>query len=130
MISINEYKVLNEPAVMPYEIDLSYLKTVSDGCLEFEKNLLESSVTDIDLKIKLLAIALSDQDAAETRLQAHSLKSLCGIIGISSLLEHFKQIELLHISDVFQPAAKEHFSDVLIIWEQVKVELQHIIAAY
>src|SRR4051794_26199150 len=74
-------------------IDLTYLKTFSGGDEAFEKDMLESSVSDIDKKMNELKKAFARNNPVLIKIASHSLKSLSSITGIAVLYTIISDIE-------------------------------------
>ncbi len=74
-------------------IDMSYLREFSGGDVEFEKDILGSSIYEIEEKMALLTMALQKQNMVSVGLFAHSLKSLCSIIGSPKHFEWYNTVE-------------------------------------
>lgn len=74
-------------------LDLNYLHTVSGGDKDFEKDMLQSLLSEMSEKMAALSAALEQRDVKSIRLQSHSLKNLAGIIGVPSLTERFREME-------------------------------------
>lgn len=74
-------------------LNLCYLHTISGGDKAFEKDVLQSLLSEMSVKMAALAAALEQSDVKTIRLQSHSLKNLAGIIGVPSLSERFREVE-------------------------------------
>lgn len=73
--------------------DLSYLKEISSGNKEFEKEMIELLLTQIPEQVAALVKAVSINDYAEIRSFAHKLKALVPIAGVPKMAEFFNQLE-------------------------------------
>ncbi len=111
------------------ELDLSYLHTISGGDKEFEKDMLQSLLSEISEKMAALSMAIHTSDAKNMGLQSHSLKNLAGIIGVPSLTERFKEIESRcddapnsYLLQTFLPCEKQ--------WEYSKGLLAQLLNTY
>jgi HPt (histidine-containing phosphotransfer) domain-containing protein len=78
---------------MTATIDFTYLKTVSGGDEAFELHMIESLISEIDQKMAEMQGCISGHDPDGIRLQAHSLKNICGILGAGLLKEQFFLLE-------------------------------------
>ncbi len=111
-------------------IDLTYLHSVTGGDREFEKILLQGAVDDIQDKIDSLQKAWDAEDAANIRMNAHSLKSLTAIAGLPQIEKWSKVIDQVFADGIFHPHTKEPFTGILTGWTIAKPKLQEVIAGY
>ncbi len=119
--------MINEPT---NTIDLTYLHTVSGGDRLFEKMLLEGVVEDIQLKIDDLQSAWDREDASTIRSNAHSLKSLTAIAGLTQLEHWSKIIDQLFADEIFHAKPKESIDSIINGWGIAKPKLQTLLATY
>lgn len=89
-------------------LDLSYLHTISGGDTAFEKDMMQSLLSEMGEKMTALSTAILQNDVKNVRMNAHSLKNLAGIIGVGTLTEHFKTIEHT-CEDVPNSLTLQHF---------------------
>lgn len=75
------------------EINLKYLQSFSGGDSAFEKDIIESSILEVDEKLQELTEVVYLNDRTRIGLLAHSIKSLCSIIGSDTLYTNFKIME-------------------------------------
>lgn len=73
-------------------IDLTYLKTFSNGDELFEQDMITSTVEEIDEGLQSLFAYAQENDTTRVSRMAHTLKSLVAIIGNNELFELFKLI--------------------------------------
>lgn len=111
-------------------IDLSYLHFVTDGDKEFEKTLLASAVTDIQNQVEGLQKAWQQQNAAEVRNAAHSLKSVTAIAGLMQIQNSCKIIDNLFADGVFHADAAGSCNDIINGWEAARPQLEQVINSY
>ena len=103
-ILIDSIKNVLQPEVEPgkastdpnsLQLDMSYLHTIANGDEAFKKDLLESSVEDIDEKITDLENNLKTNNVAGASDCVHSLKSLLAIVGLTNLYNIFDEYDNL-----------------------------------
>lgn len=114
---------------MVHDIDLTYLKTVSNGDAAFELTMIHSLLSEIDEKISAAQKSLAGADRSGVRLQAHSLKNLFAIIGIEALRQVCLSLES-NCDAIAIAALNEQLSGCARIWENKKKVLASIVADY
>jgi HPt (histidine-containing phosphotransfer) domain-containing protein len=112
------------------KIDLSYLRSVTGGDKEFEKQLLSSAVNDIDTKVDNLKKACQEQDAKNVRSSAHSLKSLTAIAGIPQIEHWSKQVDILFSDGEFNSKRTEPINDIINGWPSARTKLHELLSEY
>lgn len=120
-------KMMNEPNIT---IDLTYLHTVTGGDRLFEKMLLEGAVEDIQLKIDALQMAWDQEDATTIRSNAHSLKSLTAIAGLTQIEQWSKIIDQIFADGIFHSKTNESIIGIINGWGLAKPKLQKMLASY
>lgn len=110
-------------------LDLSYLNSISGGDKEFEKDMMQSLLSEMSEKMTALAVAIQADETKSIRLQSHSLKNLAGIIGVPSLVDRFKEIETVceeapnaYLRQLFLPCEGQ--------WARSKELLQQLLETY
>lgn len=107
-------------------INLNYLKTFSGGDKIFEKDIIDSSMAEMDEKIFGLKQALQTADRHSIMGLAHSLKSLSSIVGSIHLYNYFKVIEATS-ADAPAERLQQLEGDAWAIFGKVKEALQTIL---
>jgi len=74
-------------------IDLSYLKTFSDGDLEFVKEMVELFIEKIPAETEELTRAITAHEWSAAYKAAHDLKSSANFIGLTSLIDSILKME-------------------------------------
>lgn len=74
-------------------IDLSYLKELSDGNKEFEKEMIELFLNQVPGDVSALDVAFKNSDAFHIKSLAHKLKSSMSVVGLSTISPHLSFIE-------------------------------------
>ncbi len=97
-------------------INLSYLHTVSGGDPQFEKMLLSSAISDIEVNLQRLRSAWQQQDAQEVRSAAHTLKSLMVIAGLPQLEPACQSLDSGFSDGAFHAALQGHLNYVVQEW--------------
>lgn len=106
--------------------DLTYLKSFSLGEKEFEKDMLESSLVEMEEKMQELDENIQRVKTRNIMQLAHSLKSLASIVGIGELHTLYKDIELN--SDSFPiETIKHQYLKAKEIWQESQVVLNEFI---
>lgn len=111
-------------------IDLSYLHSVSGGDAGFEKILLSSAVTDIQMNIDKLKNAWQQQDPEEIGNAAHTLKSVMVIAGLPQLENHCKKIDVLFRDKIFHAEESSAVFAIIDGWAEAKPKLEELISFY
>ncbi|MES2396210.1 MAG: PAS domain S-box protein [Bacteroidota bacterium] len=74
-------------------INLNYLKELSDGNKEFEKEMIELFLNQVPLDISALDVAFENSDAFLVKSLSHKLKSSMSVVGLSGLASYLSFIE-------------------------------------
>ncbi|MES2284958.1 MAG: PAS domain S-box protein [Bacteroidota bacterium] len=74
-------------------IDLNYLKELSDGNKEFEKEMIELFLNQVPIDVTALDAAFKSSDAFHVKSLSHKLKSSMSVVGLSILSPHLSFIE-------------------------------------
>ncbi|MDO9184878.1 MAG: PAS domain S-box protein [Bacteroidia bacterium] len=74
-------------------IDLSYLKELSDGNKQFEKEMIELFLNQVPGDVSSLDVAFKNSDALQVKSLSHKLKSSITVVGLSILSPHLSFIE-------------------------------------
>lgn len=74
-------------------IDLTYLKTFSDGDLDFVKEMVELFIEKIPTEAAELRRAVDAKEWAATYKAAHDLKSSANFIGLKDLIDSIIKME-------------------------------------
>ena len=82
---------LNPSQARPVEIE--QIREVADGDIEFERDLIETFLSDSEEQIRGLEIALREQDAEEVRGRAHTIKGSSANAGAKVMQELAYQME-------------------------------------
>jgi hypothetical protein len=106
-------------------IDLSYLRMVSDGSKDFEKEILETSLQYLPTELDLLFKAISTRNYPDIKAKAHKLKSSFNVVGINheSILEQLDINSSLdsNVLDQFAERLRQIFDESLVL---LKKELE------
>lgn len=68
----------------PLQIDLAYLRELSNGDVEFEKKILAQFLLQVPKELKALELALLEGNNKDIKMLSHSLKSSVGYVGLSN----------------------------------------------
>ncbi|MES2139849.1 MAG: PAS domain S-box protein [Bacteroidota bacterium] len=74
-------------------IDLNYLKELSDGNKEFEKEMIELFLNQVPVDVSALDVAFKSSDAFHVKSLSHKLKSSMSVVGLSGLASYLSFIE-------------------------------------
>lgn len=77
----------------PKQIDTTYLKELSSGNLEFEREMIVLFLNQVPEDTAALKTAFEAGNLEEIRVAAHKLKSSLAIVGANSLLAHIAVLE-------------------------------------
>ena len=80
-------------SVLSNSVDLSYLKEISSGNKEFEKEMIELLLAEIPEQIECLTAAVTAANFQEIKIYAHKLKSLVPIVGAPATAPFFSDLE-------------------------------------
>lgn len=119
-------EIFNGKFKATFLINLNYLKTFSGGDKTFEKDIIDSSLLELDEKIFELKEALQIADRHSIMCLAHSLKSLSSIVGSIHLYNYFKVIEAAS-SDASAEYLQQLERDAWAVFGKVKEALQTIL---
>jgi signal transduction histidine kinase/CheY-like chemotaxis protein len=93
------YKLINKHArkengnmASPF-IDLAYLKSLSKGDEEFEKNMVRSFSQQVPEELNDLKMAIGQKDYVRVRAIAHTMKSTVSFLGLQKLAPLLQQLE-------------------------------------
>jgi len=111
-------------------IDLTYLKSISEGSKEFEKEMLQALITNMDSKVEILSAYVLEKNANSICMQAHSLKTLSNIMGITALYEQFRDMELKHAENEYTSDTEQEFAEAEATWQQARLQVIKIIETY
>ncbi len=111
-------------------IDLTYLHSVSGGDVGFEKILLTSAVSDIQMNIDKLRTAWQCQDADEVGNAAHTLKAVMVIAGLPQLENHCKKTDVAFRDKLFHPEFSDTVFTIIEGWAAAKPKLEELISLY
>jgi len=111
-------------------IDLTYLHSVSGGDSSFEKILLASAVSDIQMNVDKLKNAWQSEDATEVGNAAHTLKAVMVIAGLPQLEQHCKKIDVGFRDRLFHPEFFTAVSAIINGWGEAKPKLEELISVY
>ncbi len=76
-------------------VEIEWIREVADGDREFERELIETFLSDSEEQLRFLEVALDEEDAEEVRARAHTLKgssSNAGAIGVRDLAYELEKI--------------------------------------
>lgn len=111
-------------------IDLTYLHSVSGGDAGFEKILLTSALTDIQMNIDKLKNAWQSRDAEEVGNAAHTLKSVMVIAGLPQLENHCKKIDVAFRDKLFHQEYSVAVVAIVDGWLEARPKLEELVSVY
>ena len=112
---------LNPSQARPVEIE--QIQEVADGDIEFERDLIETFLSDSEEQIRGLEVALLEQDAEEVRGRAHTLKGSSANAGAKVMQELAYQMEKIGAGKEFAQAP-DVCSELKDAFEQAREFLQ------
>jgi len=109
-------EVKTEEIIYNYEfIDLTYLKSISNGDKDFERTVTQQFLDNVPTHLQELKLAYENKDFKLLKLRAHDLKSSVAIMGLLTLLE--EKLDILELTTEENPAsgkALEEVKDILL----------------
>jgi signal transduction histidine kinase/CheY-like chemotaxis protein len=109
-------EVKTEEIASNYEfIDLTYMKSISNGDKDFEKTVTQQFLDKVPTHLQELKLAYENKDFKLLKLRAHDLKSSVAIMGLLSLLE--EKLDILELTTEENPASEkalEELKDILL----------------
>ena len=111
-------------------IDLSYLHAVTGGDEAFEKTLLGSAISDIDVNIQRLRESWAQRDACQVRSAAHTLKSVVVIAGLPHLENACKLIDSRFRDGVFHEDCFPQMNHLINEWISARSKLKELLQYY
>lgn len=111
-------------------IDLTYLHSVSGGDTGFEKILLSSALSDIQLNVDNLKNAWQNQDAETIGNAAHTLKAVMVIAGLPQLEQYCKKVDVAFRDKLFHQEESPNIFAIIEGWTEAKPKLEALIAVY
>jgi len=76
-------------------VDISRIQETSDGDHEFEVELIEMYIEDVQLHVDTLTTALAESDTAEIKTVSHTLKGSSANIGATGMQNCALEMELV-----------------------------------
>jgi len=109
-------EIPTEAATSAYEtIELTYLKSISNGDQDFEKTVTQQFLDLVPTHLQELKMAYDTNDFKFLKLRAHDLKSSVAIMGLFPLLEeNLNILERTHEENPSSRQALEEVKDVLL----------------
>ncbi|SFQ66531.1 Signal transduction histidine kinase [Flavobacterium akiainvivens] len=96
-------------------INLGYMKSVSNGSLDFERKVTQQFLDITPHQLQELKLCYENNDFKLVKLKAHDLKSSVAIMGLLSLLEEKLDIlELTNDENTTSQKALEELKDILL----------------
>ncbi|AYM99686.1 hybrid sensor histidine kinase/response regulator [Chryseobacterium sp. 3008163] len=109
-------EVKTEEIASNYEfIDLTYMKSISNGDKDFEKTVTQQFLDKVPTHLQELKLTYENKDFKLLKLRAHDLKSSVAIMGLLPLLE--KKLDILELTTEENPASEkalEELKDILL----------------
>lgn len=109
-------EVKTEEIASNYEfIDLTYMKSISNGDKDFEKTVTQQFLDKVPTHLQELKLAYENKDFKLLKLRAHDLKSSVAIMGLLPLLE--EKLDILELTTEENPASEkalEELKDILL----------------
>jgi HPt (histidine-containing phosphotransfer) domain-containing protein len=104
-------------------VEIEQIREVADGDPEFERELIETFLTDSEEQIQSLEVALREKDADEIRVRAHTIKGSSANAGAKRLQEVACEMERIGSSNELEEA-EAVFSLLRAAFEQAREYLQ------
>ena len=110
----NQAKAKENSTVYQY-IDLTYMKSISNGDKDFERTVTQQFLDKIPVHLQELKLGYENNDFKLLKLRAHDLKSSVAIMGLLPLLE--EKLNILELTNNENPISKqtlEETEDILL----------------
>lgn len=109
-------------------IELSYIKSISDGDQDFERTVTQQFLDKVPTHLQEMKSAYENKDFKLLKLRAHDLKSSVAIMGLLPLLEeNLNILELTNEENSTSKQALEEIKDILLkAFLETKLFLQNI----
>jgi CheY-like chemotaxis protein len=104
-------------------VEIEQIQEVADGDIEFERDLIETFLSDSEEQIRRLETALGEQDADEVRGRAHTIKGSSANAGAKVMQELAYQMERIG-ADKELSQAPDVYSELKDAFEQARNFLQ------
>ena len=119
-----------EPVVVEAssQIDMSYLKSLSDGNTQFENELLTMTIAQVGSDADKLEAAFGGGDAGAVKTIAHGLKSSVSLYGVPDLVPFLSNIERLAALVALDAEAKHDVLHVVTRIRNSKATVQQWLA--
>ena len=104
-------------------VSIEQIREVADGDTEFERELIETFLTDSEEQIQLLEVAVREKDADEVRVRAHTIKGSSANAGAKRVQEVACEMERIGSSNELEEA-EAVFSLLKAAFEQAREYLQ------
>lgn len=101
----------SEEIASTYEfIDLTYMKSISNGDKDFERTVTQQFLDKVPTHLQELKLAYENKNFKLLKLRAHDLKSSVAIMGLLPLLE--EKLNILELTNEENPASKQALEEV------------------
>ncbi len=104
-------------------VEIEQIREVADGDIEFERDLIETFLSDSEEQIRGLEVALGEQDAEEVRGRAHTIKGSSANAGAKVMQELAYQMEKIGAGKELAQAP-DVYSELKDAFEQARELLQ------
>jgi signal transduction histidine kinase/CheY-like chemotaxis protein/HPt (histidine-containing phosphotransfer) domain-containing protein len=100
-----------EETASNYEfINLTYLKSISNGDKDFERTVTQQFLDNVPTHLQELKLAYENKDFKLLKLRAHDLKSSVAIMGLLTLLE--EKLDILELTTEENPSSEKALEEV------------------
>ncbi|MBD0332948.1 MAG: response regulator [Chitinophagaceae bacterium] len=111
-------------------IDLSYLKELSNGDVEFENSIIREFIIQMPKELELLREAVNNKEFQQIKSIAHGMKSSVSYMGLSEkIFSHLQRME----TEAANNSASNHFNEdyhyVEAVCNQAVEEARHLIGS-
>jgi len=127
---VKERKLLNKPKAIISEnktivkdIDLTYLKEISGGSLDFEKEMIELFIPRVAEELDLLEKAFKECDYLAIKNISHGMKSSLSLFLLKDMVDICSSLELEAI-DIIKGIRQGFTSDAIIAYDKLKTDLK------
>ncbi len=104
-------------------VEIEQIREIADGDVEFERDLIETFLSDSEEQLRGLEVALGEQDAEEVRGRAHTIKGSSANAGAKVMQELAYQMERIGAGKELARAPDVYF-ELKDAFEQARESLQ------
>jgi response regulator RpfG family c-di-GMP phosphodiesterase len=129
LLNDNEEESEDETTGRKEQADLSYLKELSGGSIDFEKEMIVLFLEKVPVEISTIEAAIANGNMEVIRKTAHKLKSSFSMFALKGLLARLSTLDKLAGSNVTSGELTEHYRKIVSQLDEVLSEMSGILEA-